>query len=103
MAAGAMGVRTIHQQDAKAQLTVEMLPAGEVPAGATAEAGGEAGGYDSGEDSVALDAALVGGAGEAELRVLARPPARPLAAACRLQHCSGQFLRQALPLGPGRV
>lgn len=68
-AAGAMGVRTAHQQDAKAQLTVEAAAA---DGGDTADApgGGEGGGYGSGEDAAALDEALQGGAGEAELKVL---------------------------------
>lgn len=65
---GAMGMRTIHQQDAKAQLTVQLRDSssGDGSRSATENAGRR---RNSGVDCAALDAMLEGGAGEAELKV----------------------------------
>lgn len=68
---GAMGMRTIHQKDAKAQLTVELHKGSNCDSGSNTEAA--AVGVprcNSGIDCAALDAMLEGGAGEAELQGL---------------------------------
>lgn len=61
---GAMGTRTIHQADAKAQLLVRVAPS--ASAASAASAGEDDG---SGDEAAALDAALQGGAADSNLKV----------------------------------
>ena len=64
--AGAMGVRTIHQAEAKAQLLVRVSGGG--PGAAASQSGG-AGNADSGDEAETLDAWMEGATGGTELKV----------------------------------
>jgi len=60
-----MGMRTIHQADAKAQLLVRVA----APSGSAASAASVREDDGSGDEAAALDAALQGGAADSDLKV----------------------------------
>ena len=75
IAAGEMGVRTAHQQEARAQLVVHVHGSE-----------GAADGSDSGEEAAVLDAALDASALAADLKV------------CGIQRCAGLKSSEPSPL-----
>ena len=67
--AGALGMRTVHQADPKAQLLVRVGPGSAVATKShTAAAGDDDDG--SGDEAASLDAALAGGAADNDLKVV---------------------------------